>query len=65
MVVECGDSTISGPKDTAEENTLEGKMVGKRAADSVGSVTKDVEEVGEKSITKPTKLKCVKVEKDP
>lgn len=63
-VVECGDSTKSSIKDAVEETTPKTKkIVGKRVTDSVGSATKDVEDVGEKSITKPTKLKCVKQEK--
>ena len=59
--VECGDSTKSGPKDSVEETMPISKVVGKRVADSVGSAALDVEDVGEKSITKPVKLKCVKV----
>jgi hypothetical protein len=35
-------------------------MPGKRTAESIGSATKDVEEVGENSSTKP-----VKIEKNP
>ena len=59
--VECGDSTKSGPKDSVEETMPISKVVGKRVADSVWSAALDVDDVGEKSITKPVKLKCVKV----
>lgn len=38
-VIECGDSTKSGLKDTVEESTPCSKVVGKRVADSVGSAT--------------------------
>lgn len=64
-VVEYGDSTKSGLKDAVEETTPKTKKIlGKRVADSVGYATKDVEDVGEKSITKPAKLKCVKQENE-
>lgn len=64
-VVECNDSSKFSIKDAVEETTPKTKkIVGKRVADSVGSATKDVEDVGEKSITKPTKLNCVKQEND-
>ena len=64
-VVECGDSTKYGLKDAVEETTPKTKkIIVKRVTDSVGSATKDVEDVGEKSITKHVKLKCVKQEKE-
>ena len=55
--------TKSGLKDAVDEGMSCSKVAGKTIVDSVGSATKEVQDVGENSITKPKKLKCVKVEK--
>jgi hypothetical protein len=63
-LAECGDSTKTQHKDVVDEGTPCSKVDGKKTADSVGSATNDVLGLGENSITKPVKLKCVKTEKD-
>jgi hypothetical protein len=58
-LLEAGDSTKTAVNEKDEGQTPGTKSGGKRSADIVG-----VEEIGERSINKPVKLKCVKIEKN-
>lgn len=63
LLIEFGDSTKNGNDLVDNEQTPGDKYGGKRSADAEDSAILGTEEIGEKSINKPQKMKCVKVEK--
>jgi hypothetical protein len=63
-LLEAGDSTKTAVNEKDEGQTPGTKSGGKRSADAEDSDIVGVEEIGERSINKPVKLKCVKIEKN-
>jgi len=57
------DSTKTVAINQPNEQTPNGKSGEKRSAEDIESNAVDAEEIGERSINKPQKLKSVKVEK--
>lgn len=62
-LIEFGDSTKTGNDLVDNEQTPGSKSGGKRSTDAEDSAILGTEEIGERSINKPQKMICVKVEK--
>ena len=60
-LIEFGDSTKTGNDLVDHEQTPGSIDGGKRSADSEDSAILGTEEIGERSINKPQKMKCVRL----